>query len=181
MRGSGLLGWQDEGESFVPTPGGLLDGLPAADTGSSLHMFMEPKDIATIPGLPQHVYDDAARYEQASSTATDSRPTGYVSHLDQVSLTPWDGNSAGLDLSAPASQSPDNPSKPGEKYEQGANGLGFLHHGINLWNAQNALLGLHFGPDGAELLKKYSEPVAKGLVPLENGLEAVADIKTERK
>src|SRR5438046_186006 len=64
MRGAGLVGRQDGGESFVPTPGGLLDGLPAADTGSSLHMFMEPKDIATIPGLPQHVYDDAARYEQ---------------------------------------------------------------------------------------------------------------------
>ena len=48
MRGS--LGWQDDGESFVPTVGGLLDGLPDTDAGSSLHMFLEPKDIATIRG-----------------------------------------------------------------------------------------------------------------------------------
>jgi hypothetical protein len=28
---------------------------------------MEPKDVATVPGLPQHVYDEAARYDQRTS------------------------------------------------------------------------------------------------------------------
>jgi hypothetical protein len=61
----GLLGWQANGENFVPTPGGLLDGLPDTAPVSSLHMFLEPEDIATIPGLPQHVYDEAARNDKA--------------------------------------------------------------------------------------------------------------------
>ena len=57
---------EDENGGFVPTPGGLLDGLPEQDTGSGLSLIMEPKDIATIPGLPQHVYDDAAnQYQRA--------------------------------------------------------------------------------------------------------------------
>ena len=85
MRGS--LGWQDDGESFVPTVGGLLDGLPDTDAGSSLHMFLEPKDIATIPGLPQHVYDEAARSDgarQMGYSVTNNLPTGGASAVDPV-------------------------------------------------------------------------------------------------
>jgi len=59
---------EDENDGFVPTPGGLLDGLPEQDTGSGLSLIMESKDIATIPGLPQHVYDDAARYAGQQAT-----------------------------------------------------------------------------------------------------------------
>ena len=64
-------GFWPEGENggFVPTPpGGLLDGLPERDIGSGLSLIMEPKDITTIPGLPQHVYDDAARYAGQQAT-----------------------------------------------------------------------------------------------------------------
>jgi hypothetical protein len=47
--------WPDEGEGddvFVPTPDGVLDGLPKTDPGGSLYLLMGPKDIATIDGLP---------------------------------------------------------------------------------------------------------------------------------
>lgn len=50
-----LLGWDGGGENFAPTSGGVLDGMPYTDGGSSLHMFLEPKDITTIEGLPQVV------------------------------------------------------------------------------------------------------------------------------
>jgi len=49
---------QDEAAP-VPTPGGLLDGLPSSDPGSSLHLLMDPKDIATIDGLPTTVTEGA--------------------------------------------------------------------------------------------------------------------------
>jgi hypothetical protein len=38
-------------EGFVPKPGGLLDGLPEHDGGSSLDLFMTPEEIAQIDGL----------------------------------------------------------------------------------------------------------------------------------
>jgi hypothetical protein len=176
MRGAGLLGWRDDGENFVPTPGGLLDGLPSTDIGSSLHMFLEPKDIATVPGLPQHVYDEAARIDLARSSAANNQPPEYASQPGQVSLTPWSANSSGLDLSAPASRSADNPSEPNEKYEQGAKAADFLAKGIDLWNGQNKILGLHFGQEGPEMLEKYTGPVGKGLVALDNGLKAAGEI-----
>jgi hypothetical protein len=72
----GFVRWQDDDDpdpgfthapGFVPAPGGLLDGLPKPTGASSLHLLMEPQDIATIPGLPQHVYNTAATYgEQAA-------------------------------------------------------------------------------------------------------------------
>jgi hypothetical protein len=45
--------WDDgkDGAATVPAPGGLLDGLPSPDPGSSLHLLMDPKDIATIDRL----------------------------------------------------------------------------------------------------------------------------------
>jgi hypothetical protein len=91
MRGAGLLSWQDGGEVFAPTPGGLLDGLPDMAPVSSLHMFLEPEDIATIPGLPQQVYDEAARNKGGlgrsegvearpmASTVADNQSTGAAS------------------------------------------------------------------------------------------------------
>lgn len=59
--------WPEDAEDVVasrPNPGGLLAGLPDSDTGSSLHLLMEPRDIAAVPGLPQYVHDGAARYHQ---------------------------------------------------------------------------------------------------------------------
>jgi hypothetical protein len=91
---------------------------------------MEPKDIATVPGLPEHVYDEAARQKQGSFVAANSQPDGYDPGLDQVSLTPRDWNPSGLDLSPSAGQSADNQSKPGEKYERGAKAAEYFEKSI---------------------------------------------------
>lgn len=64
---------------FVPTPGGLLDGIPKPERRSSLHFLMDPKDVATIPGLPQYVYDDAAKYEQQARQNNDAAGSGVES------------------------------------------------------------------------------------------------------
>jgi hypothetical protein len=55
--------WHDD-EGGAPAPGGLLDGLAAPGAGNGLALVMDPQDIASIPGLPQNIYDDAARYDQ---------------------------------------------------------------------------------------------------------------------
>ncbi|HEX4637374.1 MAG TPA: hypothetical protein VH189_14400, partial [Rhizomicrobium sp.] len=72
--------------SFVPKRGSIFDGLPDVDAGSSLNWFMDPKDILTIPGLPQHVNDQATKDQQASASANDGGD--YASSLDRVSLAP---------------------------------------------------------------------------------------------
>jgi len=169
---------------FVPAAGGLLDGLQGSDVGSSLHLLMEPEDIATVPGLPQHVYDDAARYARGAMAkdpsgvpaAMSGQPDEYVSRLDQVSLAPRNLNPSGLDLPVPATQLTDNQSKADEKYEKGAKAAEYLEKGIDWWNGQNKILGLHFGPEGPEMLEKYTGPAGKGLVAVENGLKAGGEI-----
>jgi hypothetical protein len=165
---------QSNDRDFIATPGGLLDGLPGPGAVSSLPLFMDAKDIATIPGLPQHVYDDAVRYDQ--SVANNDGPGRYISGLDQVSLAPQGLNPSGLDLSAPARQSADNQSEPGDKYEQGAKAAEFFGKGIDWWNDQNRILGLHFGAEGPEMLEKYTGPIGNGLVAVENGLKAGGEI-----
>ncbi len=55
------LAWPDEERdetAFTPTPGGIFDGLSSPDPGSSLHLLMDPKDIATIDGLHEAAYGD---------------------------------------------------------------------------------------------------------------------------
>ena len=63
-------------QGIVPTPSFLLDGLPDSEAVSTLHWFMNPKEIATIPGLPKHVYDQAAkdvrRLPQATANTRES-------------------------------------------------------------------------------------------------------------
>lgn len=174
--GSSMPAGNDEsdGKSFNPTPGGILDGSPEPYSGRSLSLILGPKDIATIPGLPQYLYDDAAR--RGSSVVTDGRRDGYASGLDQVSLTPWDRKSSGPDLPIPASRSTDNQSNLGEKYEQGAKAAEYFGNAVDWWNDQNKILGLHFGPGGPEMLEKYTGPVGKALVATKNGLEAAGEI-----
>jgi hypothetical protein len=149
----GFTRWMDDethDTGFTPTPGGILDGLAEPYRGSGLSLILEPKDIATIPGLPQHVYDDATR----SSFATNGQP----------------------DLSASASQSADNQPNLGEKYEQGAKAAEYFGNAIDWWNDQNKILGLRFGQEGPEVLEKYTGPAGKGLVAVENGLKAAGEI-----
>jgi hypothetical protein len=177
MAGWGLLrGLDDARNGIVPNSGGILDGLSQPEGASGLSLILEPRDIATIPGLSQHVYDDAARQKQGSFVATNAQPDGYAPRLDQVSLTPWDGNPSGLDLSATVGQPADNQSKSGEKYKQGAKAAEIFGNAIDWWNDQNKILGLHFGPEGPEMLEKYTGPVGKGLVAVENGLKAGGEI-----
>jgi hypothetical protein len=64
---------------FVPTPGRLLDGIAKPESRSSLHYIMDPKEIATIPGPPQHVYDDAAKYDQQVRQNNDAAESGATS------------------------------------------------------------------------------------------------------
>lgn len=175
MQNAGLLGGRDPEnsvEGFDPTSGGLLDGLQHSDVGSGLSLILEPKDIATIPGLPQHVYDDAARQERRGPVGATGQPGGYVSSLDQVSLASQDLNPSRLDLSAPATQVTDKHSMTGEKYEQGATAAKYFGNAIDWWNGQNKILGLHFGEEGPKVLEKYTGPIGKGLVAMENGLKA---------
>jgi hypothetical protein len=79
--------WDDESHDtgFTPTPDGLLGGLEPPDAVSGLSLIMEPKDIATIPGLPQHVYDDAARYDLGSAQNNRSSGAAHDQAWDSLS------------------------------------------------------------------------------------------------
>jgi len=83
MAGWELVGGLDDGHQLVPAPGGVLDGLPERDNkSSSLPLFLSAKDIATIPGLPQHVYE-APNFDQPArqdAGATEDRPAAEAVH-----------------------------------------------------------------------------------------------------
>src|SRR5258706_4270896 len=51
--------WANVNPSVVSTPGGLLEGAPSGDMGSSLHLLMDPKDIADINDVPATVSEGA--------------------------------------------------------------------------------------------------------------------------
>lgn len=55
------MGFARQWDDFVPMPGGLLDGLSHSDVGSTLHWLVDSREIGKIPGLPQRVYDEAAK------------------------------------------------------------------------------------------------------------------------
>ncbi|HKX36477.1 MAG TPA: hypothetical protein VJM79_07410 [Rhizorhapis sp.] len=180
MRNIEMPRWPEDAEDIVssqPNLGGLLAGLPDSDTGSSLHLLMEPRDIAAVPGLPQYVYDEAAKYDQKSLAAKNGEATGYVSNLDRVSLAPPDWNSSGLDLSAPAPRPPGAKPQPEEKYQQASKAAKYFSTGIDRWNDQNEILGLHFGAEGPRFLKKYSGPIGTFADGLGNGFAAASEIE----
>jgi len=172
-------------------PGGLLGGLfepappdPVADSG--LQLLMSPEQIASIDRPPEGdggqgresvglTNGQADSGSSASGGSNGSPGSGYVPGWDHVSLARQDLNPWGLDIPAPAPQSP--PPNSGEKYEQGATAAKIFGNGIDWWNDQNKILGLHFGPEGPELLEKYTGPVGKALVGIENGLAAAGEIK----
>jgi len=49
----------DPGFAIRQPPTGLLSGLPAQNATSGLHLFMEPHEIAAVPGLPATVSENA--------------------------------------------------------------------------------------------------------------------------
>lgn len=173
----------DPGFIAGPAQQGILDGLSAPSTSSGLHMLMEPQDIATIPGLPAHVYQDAgvkSPGDYALSVATPVRastrqPPGYVSPLDHVSLAQPDWNSSGLNFSQ--SGSVPKATDTGDKLESAGTGANILGHGIDLWNAQNALVGIPLGQEGARLLGGYTGPVAEALGPIGEGIKGYSEWK----
>lgn len=195
-------GAPDTGEPSTIT--GLLQAAASQPMrGNALSLMMDPSEIATIPGLPEHYYEGGTglgdyadpRVRQGvggfgdlselSSTpslpsagqasAEPGNPAGYVPALDQVSLAPHDWNPSGLDISAPATQSAS--SNPGEKYAQGGKAAEYFGNGIDWWNQQNKILGLHFGQEGPKLLEKYTGPVGTALGVIGNGLDAAGEIK----
>lgn len=78
MSDPGFTKWMDDetnDRGFTPTPGGVLDGLANSNPSSSLFWIMDPMEITTIPGLPQQVYDEAARHQgmQQDARAAEDR------------------------------------------------------------------------------------------------------------
>jgi hypothetical protein len=98
--------WPDESEDdgrFAPTRGGLLDGLPSPNTGSSLHLLLDPKVIATIDGLPATVREGATWGNPVPALPAGPEPEEYAKRGEmagQILLNPADpdGNS---ELSGP--------------------------------------------------------------------------------
>jgi hypothetical protein len=175
------------------TPLGLLDGLPEpaepnSSGGYGLQLLMSPEQISTIDWSSPET-EDGQEHQSAGLTigqadagnsvdgGSNGSPTsGYVPGWDHVSLAPQDLNPSGLDIPAPAPQSPADPSKPGDKYERGSGAAEYLGTGIGWWNDQNRILGMHFGQEAPDLLEKYTGPVGKALVPIANGLGAAGEI-----
>ena len=48
-------------EAVVPAFGSLWDALPDTNGPSALNWLMEPDDLLETPGLPQHIYEQAAK------------------------------------------------------------------------------------------------------------------------
>jgi len=168
----GFSGRLDDQKTAGPAQGSIFDGLPGMSDSSSLNWLMAPEAILAIPELPQHVYDRAMKDRQSDPIANGGEE--HASSLDQASLAPSVSNSSGSDHSGV----PTVPAqRPGERYEQGSKATGYLEKAIDLWNGQNRILGLHFGQEAPEMLEKYTGPIAKGLIPLENGLAAASEIQ----
>lgn len=92
--------WWDDGQdeaTIVPTPGGLFDGLPSADIGSSLHLLMDPKDIATIDETPATVREGVTWDKPVAALPAGPDPEEYARRGEmagRVFLSPTtpDGN-----------------------------------------------------------------------------------------
>src|SRR3954463_8802497 len=92
----------DTGEGASNTITGMLRGAASqpAPQRSALSWFMEPHEINSVPGLPDYAYaDQRLRQDVGGQQGTESKSGNYASTLDQASLTPYDWNPSGLDLS----------------------------------------------------------------------------------
>lgn len=195
----------DSQQNAEQSPKGILDGLPEPRPLNSLSLLLEPQDIADVPGLAAHDYKDAGvpsladyadrRVQQdfaglgdlSGSAATPAlpstaapvhasrQPTGYASTFDHVSLTQPNWNSPGLNLSQ--NESVPKATDTGGKLESAGTGASILGHGIDLWNAQNALVGIPLGQEGARLLRGYTKPVAEALGPVAEGIKGYSEWK----
>jgi len=155
-------------------PGILSDMLyrePQPPRGTGLSLFMEPHELATVEGLPDHVREGLGDYAGQDSRGAAKQPAGYVSTLDQVSLTP------DRDLSGAVSSEPGPMPKPeaDDKLERAAKGVDILGKAIDGWDVLNHGVGLRLGMEGAEMLGKYAGPAGAALVPIEHAAEAYAE------
>jgi hypothetical protein len=159
------------------TLSGLANREPQPPHGTSLSLLMEPHEIASVPGLPDHAYGGNAfgdYVDQRVQQNVGGHAAGYAPSLDQVSLAPHDWNPSGLDLSERAGSSADE--STGDKLELGSKVSDYFNTGIEFWNGQNKILGLHFGPEGPEMLESYSKPITKVLGSAAEILGTGADI-----
>jgi hypothetical protein len=167
----------DTGEGASNTITGMLRGAASqpAPQRSALSWFMEPHEINSVPGLPDYAYaDQRLRQDVGGQQGTESKSGNYASTLDQASLTPYDWNPSGLDLSRTGRSSAGE--STGDKLERGSKAADYFNTGIDWWNHQNKILGLHFGQEGPELLERYSKPVTRVLGPAAEALDTAADI-----
>ncbi len=129
--------WRDDEEDapFIPTPGGLFDGLHNADIGSSLHLLMNPEDIASVDGLD----DGQSPGDYGSRPLPQEAPA--VQTVGQRSspevgreYNPYDQNKAAPDGLA--------------KDPTGNANLGTGDVAGKIWNLPNSAIGLGYGAVG---------------------------------
>jgi len=72
--------WRDddtENSAFLPTSGGILDGLPSYAPGNGLHLLMDPNDAAAAHGLPP-VTDDGQGQARTAPLTIDEADTNHL-------------------------------------------------------------------------------------------------------
>ena len=123
--------WDSEDADLfvVPTPGGILDGLPPPSGGGSLHFLMEPGDIAGIEGLggeETHGSDSGPMQQQAQTIGQSSSPEAEREYI------PDDQNGPDLERMAPADKA----------------NLSVGDVAGKIWNLPNSIVGAGYGTLG---------------------------------
>jgi hypothetical protein len=156
----------------------ILSGLANREVqpahGTSLALLMEPREIASVPGLADYGYSgngglgDYADQRVQRDVGGQQGAGGYAPTFDRMSLESHNLNPSGLNFS-------DVSPEPGEKAERAAKSASILGHLTDFWNVQNHAVGAFLGQEGAEMLGKIAEPVAAAAIPVENAFKAQAD------
>lgn len=118
---------------------------------SGLTLLMEPQEIASVPGLPQHVYESLPSTSPGPGAVV---PASYV-------------------ISRPGSSDAETRA---DKFERGATGTEFLGHAKDGWNAGNQVVDKVLKSGRAEKLRLIAEKSDYVLAPIANGLGAAAEI-----
>jgi hypothetical protein len=117
--------------------------------GTGLTLLMEPHELASVDGLPDHIREGLGDYASQSSRDATKQPAGYAS----------------------AASRPEED----DKIEHAAKGTGILGHVMEGWDVLNHGVGLFLGQEGADMLGKVAGPAATALGPIEHAGEAYAE------
>jgi len=129
---------------------------------SALSLFMEPHEIASIPGLPAYAYKGTGA-------------AGLENYADQrVRQDVEKANE--LPHSVPLPSLGDNQPPSGEKYQRAAHSLGIFGHVMDGWNLQNRAVDRVLRSGMAERLGKVVEKGNRVIEPIKNGLGAAAEM-----